>query len=98
MAWRGFDTMTVMRQTRRLTERVRAVLRWSGSVLLLVGLPKCALCVAGYLGFGAALGLEAAELCGAPADGLFHWGNSAWPVLAGAGVALVWYWRHRCRV
>ena len=60
-------------------------MRWSAPLALLAVAPKCLLCLAGYAGLGAALGLGGPELCGAPAGE-----PGAWvPLLAllGAGLA-----------
>ncbi len=42
--------------------------RWLLSAALLALAPKCAMCLLGYLGLGAVLGLGGNELCGAPSD------------------------------
>jgi len=54
-----------------------------GGALLLA--PKCALCLLGYIGLGAVLGLTRPELCGAPASSAQPW---LW--LSSLGVALAW--------
>ena len=55
-----------------------------GGALLLT--PKCALCLLGYAGLGAALGLTRPELCGAPASSAQPW---LW--LSSVGGALAWF-------
>jgi len=51
---------------------------------MLVLAPKCSLCVLGYAGLGAALGLGGPEVCGAPAETTGHQAMG----LAAAGAAL----------
>ena len=66
-------------------EMLRRPIRWSAPLALLALAPKCLLCLAGYVGLGAALGLGGPELCGAPAGGSpCAWASS----LALVGVAL----------
>ena len=55
--------------------------------------PKCALCVLGYAGLGAALGLTGPELCGAPAGPALTWSWSLAAALAAAG----WLVQRWCR-
>lgn len=58
------------------------MLRWLGPAALLAVAPKCILCVLGYAGLGAAIGLGGPELCGATDR------TSGLPVLLGTlGVA-----------
>jgi len=55
----------------------------AGGALLLA--PKCALCLLGYVGLGAALGLTRPELCGAPTSS-----TSPWLWLSSLGLVLAW--------
>lgn len=61
--------------------------RWLMPAVYLVA-PKCALCLLGYAGFAASLGLEGPELCGGPETPAI----SPWP-LGAAGVALLCLYR-----
>jgi hypothetical protein len=53
---------------------------WLSTGLAITLLPKCALCVAGYVAVAIGLGMTPPELCGAGTDG------TAWPFWA-AGIA-----------
>jgi hypothetical protein len=58
-------------------------IRWFLPVALLALAPKCVLCVAAYVGLGAALGLGGPELCGATGSPV-PWASSlAWLGVAG---------------
>ena len=50
----------------RRTERFRRAVLWLVPAAALTLTPKCLLCLLGYAGLGAALGLGGPELCGAP--------------------------------
>jgi hypothetical protein len=57
--------------------------RWALPAALLALAPKCALCLLGYAGLGALLGLGGPELCGATVVATAPW--ALW--LAGLGLA-----------
>jgi hypothetical protein len=58
--------------------------RWLVAGAALAVMPKCLLCAVAYLGLGVALGADAPELCGAPAETA---GLAAWQCLALGGAA-----------
>ena len=60
---------------------------WLIPAALLVLTPKCVLCVLGYAGLGAALGLGGPEICGAGGDTTGH--QAMWLAAAGAALGLV---------
>jgi len=61
-------------------------------------MPKCGLCVAAYVGFGAAVGLGAPELCGASAGAPGAWTSAlVAPAIALGGVGLLMRFRERSR-
>jgi hypothetical protein len=69
---------------------LRRPVRWSAPLALLALAPKCLLCLAGYAGIGAALGLGGPELCGATGGSPGAWVMAlALPGMGLAGVA-VW--------
>lgn len=51
-------------------------LRWLALATCVVAAPKCLVCLLGYAGLGAALGLAGPELCGAPSGSATPWGLS----------------------
>jgi hypothetical protein len=67
----------------RRTEFFRRVGRWAGAAALVTLMPKCLLCVLGYAGLGAALGLGGPELCGAGTESSLR----GWLRSRGLGVA-----------
>ena len=81
----------------RLAETLRHPVRWLAPAALLALAPKCLLCVAAYAGIGAALGLGAPELCGAPVGTAGTW--TPWLLIAGAvlgcSVFALLRWRRR---
>ncbi|HYD85625.1 MAG TPA: hypothetical protein VEA63_16270, partial [Opitutus sp.] len=63
----------------RRTEFSRRAARWLLPAAVLAFTPKCLLCVAAYVGLGAALGLATPELCGGAANASTTWASSlAW--------------------
>ncbi|MCX6955838.1 MAG: hypothetical protein NTV51_27150 [Verrucomicrobia bacterium] len=52
------------------TSLPRRTVRWVVPAALLALAPKCLVCLLGYAGLGAALGLAGPELCGAPESSL----------------------------
>jgi len=58
------------------TESFRRGVRWLWPAALLALTPKCFLCVLGYAGLGAALGLSGPEICGGSAGSPPAWGAS----------------------
>lgn len=78
-------------------DRGHCSLRWGLGVALLALTPKCLVCVAGYLGLGAWLGLKAPELCGASPSGVSAWMWSALGVVGVAVMALLWHRRDQQR-
>lgn len=81
--------------SRRRVEPAGRAVRWllSGAALALA--PKCLLCAAAYLGFGAALGLTGPELCGAAPAAPTGW---LLPALAWGGLVMgIFAWRIRPR-
>lgn len=78
-----------------LASRVGRAVRWLLPTALLALTPKCLLCVAAYVGLGAALGLGGPEMCGAPAGLTPSWASSlAW--LGGAAGLGVIGWLTSC--
>lgn len=78
-------------------EIIRRPLRWPAPLALLALAPKCLLCLAGYAGLGAALGLGGPELCGGPAGESGAWVSALALLGAGfAGVAMLGAIRRRC--
>jgi len=65
-----------------------AVARWTGSLAALTLAPKCVLCVAGYLGLAAGLGLTGVEICGGTANGAGLSLPSVAPVLGLLGLSI----------
>lgn len=96
MAWRGFATTTVTTMSPRAPERHRRWLRWLVPGALIALAPKCGLCVLGYLGLGAALGVGGPEICGAIGGTTPHW--SVWLILPVPMILFVlagWNWLAR---
>lgn len=56
--------------------------------MLLALVPKCGLCVLGYLGLGAALGLGGPEICGAIGGPSAPW--RMWLPVAGLALGATW--------
>lgn len=62
--------------------------RWVGPALLVALAPKCVLCLLGYVGFAASLGLAGPELCGAAGDARsFSW--LGWTITLGTALGLI---------
>jgi hypothetical protein len=83
-------------RTRERPTRVRTFLHWRVLAPVLAGAiaPKCLLCVAAYIGGGAALFGLRPELCGASSSSAMTF----LPPLAGAALgASIAAWRHRRR-
>lgn len=79
---------------------LRAI-RWLAPAAALAFAPKCALCVAAYLGLGTALGLGGPELCGVSASAGPGWWLSTFAAgLVATAVLLLWRLRqaHSARV
>jgi hypothetical protein len=75
------------------TNRVHRAARWLLGIAALVLAPKCLLCVAGYIGLGALLGITGPEFCGVASTGAPGW---RLPVI-GAGLLLVGVILHQFR-
>ncbi len=58
--------------------------RWLTTALVVLLAPKCALCVLGYLGLAAGLGLTRPELCGGSASP-----SIGWTVFGASAIVLV---------
>lgn len=77
-------------------ERKRRVIRWLLPAALLAFIPKCLLCLLGYAGLGAAVGLRGPEMCGASPGSPASWASSlAW--LGGAVGVIALFAASRCR-
>lgn len=80
----------------RRADLLRQSSRWATSLALLALMPKCVLCVAAYVGLGAAFGLGAPELCGAPAGAPGAWTSAlVAPAIALGSVGLLMRFRWR---
>lgn len=77
--------MTATTMSRSRGKRIARRLTWWAVAALVIATPKCLLCVAGYLGVAAALGLGAPALCGAHPSG----NMTPVTVAAAAGVVLI---------
>lgn len=82
------------------SSRASRAVRWLLPTALLALTPKCLLCVAAYIGLGAALGLGGPEICGAPGGFTPSWASSlAWlGVTLGLGVIGFLAGHRRCRI
>jgi len=79
----------------RHAEYFRCSRRWLVPAALLALTPKCFLCLAAYLGLGAALGLSRPEICSAASSGFGPW---VWSLALGGlvlGPIGFFYVRHR---
>lgn len=86
MAWNGCATMTA---TPMSSPRARRHARWLLPAALLALAPKCLLCVVGWAGLGAALGLGP-ELCGGSTGLNLH--GWAWLAVAATGAVVAgWF-------
>jgi hypothetical protein len=74
----------------------RRAVRWLLPTAALALVPKCLLCLAAYLGLGAALGVSGPEFCGAPRDTFPIW--MGFVLAFGVFVSAVSAWRTRRRV
>lgn len=68
--------------------------RWLFPAALFALAPKCLVCVLGYLGVGAALGLVGPEFCGAPERSALPL-VVAWAWFASVAGLAVWWARRR---
>jgi hypothetical protein len=73
--------MIVIKASRWLAEKIRRPSRWLALGALAAFGPKCVVCVAAYVGIGAALGLGGSEICGAPANSSDAW--MSWLLIPG---------------
>src|SRR5258708_32628278 len=64
--------------------------RWFISGLLLMVLPKCLACVAGYVALAAGLGLAGPELCGGATEDAGAWTGGATLLLLPGLVVAAW--------
>ncbi len=81
-----------MRSGRAEYSRVSRAVRWMLPTALLTLTPKCLLCLAGYAGLGAALGLGGPEMCGASAGSPGSWASSLTWLGGAAGLGVI-SWR-----
>ena len=84
MAWNGSATTTATNMPARLAKFLRRSWRGVVAVALLAVAPKCGLCLVGWLGLGALLGLGGPEICGAPNSPAFTETGAFAALLAGA--------------
>jgi hypothetical protein len=87
-----------MNRSSPLADRVRRIARALPVLAVLVVMPKCALCIAAYLGLGAVLGLR--EVCKVSPMVAFGW-TPAWTgsasAVLGLAAAIRWTMRRRVR-
>ena len=75
---------------RRLAARVG----WLAPAAFAVLVPKCPLCLAGYLAAATGVGFAGKEMCGVPSHGGAEWAAPAGIALALA-LGIFWIWRAR---
>jgi len=68
---------------------LRRSIRWLPAVAIFAFVPKCVVCLAAYIGVGAALGVKfgGQEICGPSAGSLE--GQMFWLIMAGAVVGII---------
>ncbi len=88
---RGADETAPRRSWAR---RCAARVGWLMPAMCVVLVPKCPLCLAGYIAAAAGLGFAGKEVCGVPPSG-----GSSWAAPAGIALALALgiFWARRAR-
>jgi len=82
----------------RLRSRVRRFFTrvgWFVPAVCVVLVPKCPLCLAGYIAAAAGLGFAGREVCGAPPSGGAEWAMAAGIASAALALGIFWAWRAR---
>lgn len=80
-----------MSRSPRLRKLRHCLLRWLVPGALIALAPKCVLCLAAYLGLGAALGLTGTEICGAPDSATLP--TALWFLAGASAVGLILWLR-----
>ena len=90
---RGAGSSAPRRRSR--ARRFFARAGWFVPAVCVVLVPKCPLCLAGYIAAAAGLGFAGREVCGAPPSGGAGWAMAAG--IASAALALGVFWLRRMR-